>query len=95
MTCITRPRNQITKDNECTVICQTNLFELVLPILQIQMFPDSRILTSESDNLLPIEIIKQPRIDLSRELKEEWRWTSIRWGINANHTHTHLIEELI
>ena len=47
---------------------RTNLFKLVLATLQIQMLPDRRVLASESDNLLPIEVVEQPRVDFPREL---------------------------
>lgn len=59
------------------------------------MLLDSRVLTSESDNLLPVEIIKQPRVDLPRELKKtvadirQERWTITR------RVSRHLVEELI
>ena len=79
MTCIVRPGNQTAKHNQHTTTNDTNLFQLILPILQIQMFPDGRVLTSESDNLLPVEVIEQPRIDLSWELKKKQR-TFVRRG---------------
>lgn len=83
----------MSRGEERTAACTTNLFELILSLLQIQMFPDSRVLTSESNDLFPIEIIKQPRIDLPRELKRE---------VDVGQTGTltgrvlhYLIEELI
>ena len=58
MTCITCPSGQTRKDRERTTTHKTNLFKFVFPILQIQMLPDLRVLTSKSDDLLPVEVIK-------------------------------------
>ena len=58
MTCTTCPRSQMTKDNECTAERETNLFKLIFPILQIQMFPDDRVLASKGDDLLPVKVIE-------------------------------------
>ena len=55
---ITCPRSQITKYNECAALRETNLFKFILPILQIQMLLDLGVLTSESDNLLPVKVIE-------------------------------------
>lgn len=58
MTCTTRPRSQRTKDNECTAGHKTDLFKFIFPVLQIQMFPDDRVLASKGDDLLPVKVIE-------------------------------------
>ena len=72
---------------------RTDLFELIFALLQVQVFPDIWVLASESDNLPPIEIIKQPRVDLSRELINIERLSDVL--LNSETYPTHLIEELV
>ena len=57
------------------------------------MFPNIWVLASESDNLPPIEIIKQPRVDLPRELANVERLSGVL--LNSEAYPTHLIEELV
>ena len=72
---------------------RTDLFELIFALLQVQMFPNIWVLASESDNLPPIEIIKQPRVDLPRELANVERLSEVL--LNSEAYPTHLIEELV
>jgi hypothetical protein len=59
------------------------------------MFPNGRVLTSESDDLLPVEIVKQPRVDLPRELNKRRKMEVFQMLRSVARHLTHLIKELI
>jgi len=46
----------------------THLLKLVFSFLKIQMTPYARILSRELDNLFPIQVVYQSRVDFAREL---------------------------
>lgn len=47
------------------------MLQFVLFILEIQMFSDSWVLPRKLSNLVPIQVIDQPRVNLPWELIEE------------------------
>ena len=49
----------------------THLLQLILSVLQIQVPPYLRIFLREFDDLAAVQVVKQARVDLPRELIEE------------------------
>ena len=49
----------------------TNLLELVLALLKIEVSPDDRILPREFGDLCAVEIVDQARVDFSWELQSD------------------------
>ena len=69
----------------------TYLLKLVLAFLEIQVTPYARILSRELDNLFPIEIVNQSRVDFARKLVD----VKALVCTHAMSCLSHLVEEVI